>query len=108
MIVTSQSYGQATGFITFISQTKLISWKSNSNLDVGNYIIEIKGELNGFYKTMSFKLEIKALKNNSPILSGIPTQNQFSLGDLQNDGTYNFGPLVDPDIDDTVSLTYIV
>ncbi len=86
MIVTAQSSGQATGFITFDSQTKLISWRSNSNLDVGNYIVEIKGELKGFYKTMSFNLEVKVKQNNSPILSGILTKNStFGLSDLQND-----------------------
>ena len=109
MIVTAQSIGQDTGFITFNSQTKVISWRSNSNFDVGNYFIEITGELNGFYKTMSFNLVVKVQQNNFPILSGISSKNlTFGLSDLRNDGTYNFGPLLDPDIDDTVWLTYIV
>jgi hypothetical protein len=58
---------------------------------------------------MSFNLVVKVMKNHLPILSGISTQNStFGLSDLQYDGSYNFGPLLDPDIDDTVSLKYIV
>jgi hypothetical protein len=58
---------------------------------------------------MSFNLEVKVMQNHLPILSRISTKNStFGLSDLQNDGTYHFGPLLDPDIDDTVSLKYIV
>ncbi len=58
---------------------------------------------------MSFNLEVKLQPNHSPILSGLKTYHStLSLSDLQNNGTYNFGPLIDPEIDDTVSLTYTV
>jgi hypothetical protein len=58
---------------------------------------------------MSFNLQVKVLQNHSPILSGIKAHNTtFGLSDLQNDGTFNFGPLLDPDFEDTVTLTYIV
>jgi hypothetical protein len=59
MSVTAESLGYETGFITFDPQTKVINWNTNSNLDVGTFKIEIKAELNGFYETMSFKLEVK-------------------------------------------------
>jgi hypothetical protein len=60
MSVTAQSIGQETGFITFNSETRLISWYTNRNVNAGTFKIEIKAELNGFYEKMSFNLEVKA------------------------------------------------
>jgi hypothetical protein len=47
-----------TGFIKFDTATRVVSWETSNNLDVGNYIIQIFGSLNSFSNSISFILEV--------------------------------------------------
>jgi hypothetical protein len=43
--VTSATPGQATEFITMDSSTRLVTWITNSNAQVGTYTIKITGTI---------------------------------------------------------------
>ncbi len=94
-------------FIKFNVTTRVVSWETYSNIDVGNYIIQIFGTLNSFKSEISFNLEVKA-SNSSPVLQGLKSfQTIISLNDLKED-TLNFGPLTGPNSGDIVTLSYTV
>ncbi len=54
MVVTPTS-----GFIIFNETTRVVSWETSNNQDVGNYTIQIISTLNSYKNSISFMLEVK-------------------------------------------------
>jgi hypothetical protein len=55
MLVSTSGQGSIS-IITFDNLTRVVKWQTDSDLDVGNYRVTIKGTINSFTQNTSFNL----------------------------------------------------